>query len=484
MMLIVAALLTAGCRRMGPAGGEAGDLVLRFATDVPATKANPSAGDQFNNLLVVVADMSDKPVDGKWAYKTFQEPVEQDEITFTDLPIGSYKVFAFANIDHTDWGHGIVQPADGSPEAIKNAVESLCVDGNIANGLDIDRTLSLPSPDTTPVPVYPASGGMFLSGQQEVFVGVKQNLGEVKLLRPVVRLKVLVRNHSGEPVTVNSVNLNGVNPAQTFLLGRETDGVPVIPPTTVGPLDMGFSGDTVPDNGELGKETLLFETASDLPYIILAEMKRGDDTRTIGSGSYRFKFHVEWDATGGKSLTVEHTNDAENIPEETSATVRWLAYKKGGDIIKIPFNNTSSSKPRVYDLVFDLEDCLSIFTDEGFWIREYYAAKDQTKYWGKKGTNQLTLGVPYNIQDPNSSAPQHSETWAPALLLDWDPEGAALKRIDPETHQATPIKYMRRNQELTVVLNVYYEIARGEFDITVENTEWGDDAHESNHIFR
>ena len=41
-----------------------------------------------------------------------------------------------------------------------------------------------------------------------------------------------------------------------------------------------------------------------------------------------------------------------------------------------------------------------------------------------------------------------------------------------------------RNQDLTVVLNVYYEISTGHFKISVENSKWVDEPHNSIHIFQ
>lgn len=505
ILMAAAVLLMAGCRRVEPSDGQVGDLVLQFSAGAAATKADSPVlehGDAFKNLLVIVTGMDNKPVAGKWAYRTYDSAMENDEFTFTDIPLGSYRVYAFANIDHTAWSHGISVPADDSPSAVEAAVSSLCVEDDTANALDVDRTLSLPAGDPAPVvPEYPAAGtGMFLTGQQEVVVGVKRNLGEVKLLRPVVRLKVVVRNHSGAEIKVKSLSFSPFNPAQTYLLGRETNGIPSVPsPMTYDQLVMDFNYDEVQSDGEVVKETLLFENVADLDYQIMAEITRGEETKAIGTDSYRFKFVLEWDSHGsakGKFLTVTNTDEPENIDyNDSNTTPRWIAFSEGGvpgveqTSIRIPFNTISGTKPREYSVTVDLSknDLLDYFTSTGFWIKEYYADKDQTKYWGKDANGpQLVLGTTFAIKDPNSSAPVGSTTWAPApLTFAWEPGGAPLTRVDPETRQATPITFMRRNQDMTIVMNVYYEVATGIFEgLEVDNANWGDGSHNSNHIFR
>lgn len=497
ILMAAAVLLMAGCRRVEPSDGQVGDLVLQFSAGAAATKADSPVlehGDAFKNLLVIVTGMDNKPVAGKWAYRTYDSAMENDEFTFTDIPLGSYRVFAFANIDHTAWSHGISVPADDSPSAVEAAVSSLCVEDDTANALDVDRTLSLPAGDPAPVvPEYPAAGtGMFLTGQQEVVVGVKRNLGEVKLLRPVVRLKVVVRNHSGANINVQSLSFSPFNPARTYLLGRETNGVPPVPDAMVyEPLVMDFNGVEVPTDGEVEKETLLFENVSNLDYQIMAVIKRGEDTEEIGTGSYRFKFFLEWDnhngGTTGKFLTVTQTDEPENIDNSGSNTTpRWIAFFKDGaeqESIRIPFNTVSSTKPRKYSVTIDLskDDRLDLFTSTGFYIRESY---NGFKFWGRNGNNLVVPDQVYQLKDPGNDG-YNNPTKQGSLILNWKPGGAPLTRVDPETRQVTPITFMRRNQDMTVVLNVYYEVATGIFDgLEVDNADWGDDSHNSNHIFR
>lgn len=49
-----------------------------------------------------------------------------------------------------------------------------------------------------------------------------------------------------------------------------------------------------------------------------------------------------------------------------------------------------------------------------------------------------------------------------------------LKMIDAETSQVTLLSQMLRNQEYTVVINIYYQELLGEFTVEVDNTTWGE----------
>ena len=67
--------------------------------------------------------------------------------------------------------------------------------------------------------------------------------------------------------------------------------------------------------------------------------------------------------------------------------------------------------------------------------------------------------------------------------LNFGPSGALLRYIDPETSQVSPVTYIRRNQEMTVVLNIYQGVINADFNIQVISTTWAGDGKESTHTF-
>ena len=59
-----------------------------------------------------------------------------------------------------------------------------------------------------------------------------------------------------------------------------------------------------------------------------------------------------------------------------------------------------------------------------------------------------------------------------------------LKRLLKENNKEVPLTYMARNEEINVVINVYYADQSGEITFTVDNTHWTDaGATTSTHTF-
>ena len=58
-----------------------------------------------------------------------------------------------------------------------------------------------------------------------------------------------------------------------------------------------------------------------------------------------------------------------------------------------------------------------------------------------------------------------------------------MKRILKENNKEVPLTYMARNEEINVIINVYYSDKQGELNFVVDNSTWGT-ATESTHTFK
>ena len=62
--------------------------------------------------------------------------------------------------------------------------------------------------------------------------------------------------------------------------------------------------------------------------------------------------------------------------------------------------------------------------------------------------------------------------------------GGALKRILKDNNKEVPLTYMARNEEINVVINVYYSDQEGKITFEVDNSTWDDArATTSEHTF-
>lgn len=435
LFVISAVLITVGCRRIESVGDTA-DLELHISTGNIDTKATLEEGEQFTNLLVVTKD-ANNTVQRK--YVELSSSSDFTNVVFENLAAGECRVYAFANIGHTAW----LANADDITK-IKNGTVSI----------DPDQTLKVLSAPAVPSNV-PDGTAMLLTGQQIVNVRIDvKNIGEVTLYRPVARLNVSLRNHTKKPITLNSLIFSKFNADRTYLLPRlGSAGIPEVPTETeYGPFPSLPNADleVAAGNSETVYSKLLYENLSDDEYRVMADVTLDGTQLSLGSCLH---FKVNW---SNKSVTVTQT-DAAPTGSNPNAE-RWLCY---GDTVLGMWKTADN----IYEITVDFGASLGTVSSTGFRIRE-----NTNIWWGANDTNNhLTQGTPYSLKK-SGSAPNITFTG-----------GALLRTIDPETSQVTPITYIRRNQDLTVVLNVYHEVATANFNIEVV-TEWT--GSESEHLFK
>ena len=327
MLTAAALLLAAGCRRLEPVG-QTGNLTLHFSSAELATKGAED-GDLFNNLFVVVATG-----DATSGYTV----VDKKKVTgvnvveFQSLPMKTYDVFAFGNIDLSTWSNdeSVAASALANANNVLNSDGKLLIPGEVSA-----RTIA-------------ASGAMLLTAHQQFIISPTEASAEVKLLRPVVRIKMEVRNHTQKDVSVTDLHFSAFKPQKTFLWEqRNALGVPTVP--------------SEPD----------------------------------------------YTAISFSDLSISSTTIVKPLPT-------------------IDLYENAASEYRLF------------------------------------GTVTLAGSGSKTIQDEKGN------------------EGTPLRKIDNDTHQVTPITFMRRNQQIEIVLNIYYNAMEGQ--VSFEVTPWSP-ATDSKHTF-
>lgn len=515
-MLLAAALLGVGCQRVDPRAEGTGDLVLRFASGAEGTKssASPSLadGDLFQNLLVIVADANGQVVQRKYIADVADKSVET--VSFEDLKVGPYLVFAYANITHGDWlaaGQGV--------EAVEKTVATV----------DSTRTLAplaqLSAPDN--------ATGMLLTGKKQVFVGASQNAGSVELCRPVVRFNVYVRNHTDRIVRLNSMSFSDFNARTASLLPRRgSDGERVVPTVEYQPMPaFGYpSGIDIPaataqGTGEqLVYSQLLYENEAGIDYRLFANVTREGNTKDLKTQGARLLSYEEIASLGeGMSVQVLMVNpttsgglffgwdpDANEgngalITETARYNFKEPYLKKADELMqgthKDKFILTLKKQDGKYRLIglgdkdlftaVPIRNSASVSAGTGLTLAEkldpqgasYPISPDFNGYLCRFRDANSTPKYLYsntNLYVTNGSAGEGNRMWA---FYEVNPLGAVLKHIDSETSQVTAISRMLRGQELNVVLNVYYQSVEGDLGIVVDNSTWSGEGQTSTHMF-
>lgn len=537
VLLVLAAL--SGCRGNGPdappADGLKGDLLLEIGQ--PATKASLADGDLFENVLVLITDEAGTVIDRVIkAYPYTPDPtdpndiqeangnssVNSDVIYFRDLEVGSYNIYAYANYTHTEWQ---ASPTIAEHEATLITKRGASP-GQTPATIGLDRILTSFSDGTSPQ--EPAAGGaMLLTGHSRVTIGVSENRGTIELRRPVVRFTVLLRNHTQYPITLTDLYFSHFNASTSYLLDhRETNGDPVVPnvagynslPAATVNVTVPALSDTFDGEQEVYSQ-LIFENKAPSIYKLYATvtMTVGEKTMTRqlkSSGAHILPYSVVESITSDAPRQVMVVNPSSNKG-------RFLAYNFEASSPYLTssvaeYNFQQSYLKRAEQLnelanknyfLFNLKK-----TDDGFQLWDYTNTCNVfQKVSGGSASLQIEPGAPtagtypvvsefegslarfhttggkYLWNDAGTLKYNNTDTGAGNRMwafYEFNTEGAILKVIDPDTSQVTPVTSMNRNEELVVVLNVYFEKSGTEIGFDVENTYWIDNHHSSNHIFK
>lgn len=528
-------------------------------------------GRQFNNVLVLLVNNSGDVV--KNVYKTYPytnqgggdlqdteaaNSVTEDTIHIAGLLPGTYQVYAYANIDAAAWQQ--------TGANLISAREKLVTSGSFSTY--IDRELLGLTTNGTDVPADPSSS-MLLTGHKEISVGLSPATPTIDLIRPVVRFRVIVRNHTPYPLTVNQLRFSAFNPDKAFLLDHlDASGIPSVPDGVKYRSMPAFDPSGIDEDSVAATDTcvvyqrLVYENASPdlykifatltldrsgeslsiiqkslgdrefgvIDYSTLIEMANGEQVDVlimnpqknprsarlyygIGSG------YLAWESVGYATYAPLVSRATAIYSEESSFeysgynynnTNGYSAWDGVGDPSTVASFNYSGAKSTHFRSITKSNNLYSI---EGLAVNpatetsidnltiEQGAINDASKFpTGLDGTKLV------RFKQSNGNYLQSDCNWGKTgeqakysyiksvaggahqdrqfLLFGKYMSGGLLKRILKHNNKEVPLTYMARNEEINVVLNVYYADQTGEITFSVDNSHWTDaNATEAGHTF-
>lgn len=544
-------------------------------------------GLQFKNVLVILENSSHK-VAGI-VYKTYPyvpgvddlqdaegaSSVAEDVIHFDHLLPGTYSIYAYANIDATVWQEGA---------ALVSAREKFLSVGDDFSSF-ADRELASLAAAGSDVPGAP-SASMLLTGKvNSVPVGLNIVETSVDLLRPVVRFRVTVRNHTAFPVTVEDLSFSYFSPDKAYLIDhRDASGLPVVPDGVTYralpeyPILSGSPETVAAESEAVVYQTLLYENAYPNEYKIfstmsldrsselLSSLEMGLGGRDFGVVDYgildamgdgesvdvlvvnprsvtrsgRLYYGIgdaglAWESCGYDSYNKFFARAQAIYNEEASHSYSGFTYTgvnsnssglagwtgnpddnyltsdTGSTGAGITFHYTGA-RSRYFRRLSKLN---GLFTLDGLAI-DGSGATSISGVRIQQGTKTSGNRFAADIQDSQlvnivNDAGQHLKSdcqynesnadkakksrliWEDAGSSTQDHQfmlfgkyyaGALLKRMLKDNNKEVPLTYMSRNEDINVVLNVYYSDQEGEITFEVDNSTWDDDgATTSEHTF-
>ena len=538
-----------------------GSIELRLNSEKAITLQTKATdleeGLKFDNVLVVLVNNSGNVVAKE--YKDEVSPVANDVISFDSLLPGSYHIYAYANIDADAWQ---------SSDLISSQEQGLAIGASFSSF--VDRELATLT--GTDVPSDP-SGSMLLTGHKEIPVGLARVSETLDLLRPVVRFKVTVRNHTQFPVSVNDLRFGRFNPNKAFLLDHfDESGVPSVPAdVTYRPMpafgtSAGDDDSVAAEAEEVIYQRLMYENAYSGVYKIYAtlgldrsseplpnlELSLGDNP--FGIIDYETLSNMD----EGEQVDVLVTNPQISVRSGRIFTYisanNYMAWESAGyenydgyfsraeaiynQVASYSYTRYSESSTDGYsawdgisadpkeDNSFDytgararyfhtLSKSGGLYTIDGLAINN---ANTGTVTGNSMSGLQIEAGAVVSNKNPSdvkgklvrfinssdgqylkantnyvSNKPKQKESNLrfeaqgthqdrQFMLFGKYKAGGKMKRILKDNNKEVPLTYMARNEEINVVLNVYYSDQTGELNFVVDNSTWST-ATTSEHTF-
>ena len=570
IILLLGVLTAWSCHKeVEPVGAAlgSGSIELRLNSEKAITFQTKATdleeGLKFNNVLVVLVNNGGKVVAKE--YKDEVSPVTDDVISFGSLLPGTYHVYAYANIDATAWQSG----------SISSQEQGLAIGASFSSF--VDRELATLT--GTDVPSDPSTS-MLLTGHKEISVGLTRVSETLNLLRPVVRFKVTVRNHTQFPVSVNDLRFGRFNPDKSYLLDHfDESGVPSVPADVsyraMPSFDtsVGDDNSVAPEAEEVIYQRLMYENAysgvykifatleldrtseslanlvlslGDRPfgpidYETLSSMDEGEQVDVLvtnpqtSARSGRILCNISsdnnmvWESAGyanynlfySRALAIWNEDSDYDYSTYYSYTNAngysgWDGLNASDGSQATHFNYTGARSRYFHTLTKsngtysitglalqknnsnDNGKCLTEFS--GFEIEKGVSYKknnswknpeDMTNYLVrfKKNTNQyIQCDAIWSETKPDKKtnlklfADNQANGDRQFALFGKYMSGGKMKRILKENNKEVPLTYMARNEEINVVLNVYYSDQTGELDFVVDNSTWST-ATTSTHTF-
>ena len=519
-------MLWAGCTASGveepqpQLPREKGNISLRFNIGpVSLTKGDAADGGAFHNLMVIVSTSGSTHIVKRAVFlsendiyaQVAQTRVEELDVLFAGLELGEYHVDAYANIDHAAWQNttdGLVSYTDGggthswrwdtsaTADANETSLDSF-LSGMIEGVFPTDQKLAVLSAPA--VPGNPAPQPMLLSGHREVTVGVVDYHDRVQLLRPVGRLNVEINNYTGLAITVKDLHFSAFNPSTAYLMPNwGTGDVPNMPAeTTYGDLPGIVAADnvTIPATGGEGVSeqvriysTLLYENKADVYKMYATVGSAGNSDMALGHHKIIPR----------SELTAMAVNDTRTVllVNPSGNGGRIFGYNSGRVSTTLNSKTESAMMKAVNGVITGAY---------ASYYRLTLTKVSATDYTLKQGSNavlsgnfKIEEGVPTaasllpleetdvvlklktgsnyfynnngNIASTSSKPNTHTRQW---IFMDPDQRvGSNLLYVDPETSRVSPLSFIRRNQDLTVVLNIYFEAGEHSFTFEVKDDNW------------
>lgn len=492
-ILLIVILIFGACSHQddGLSVEQKGTLVLAFNAPsqigVEQTRAgvgdgNESDGGGFEDLTLVLVDTNNKVVakssyvfnDGVWSsdYNTIDDYDKNKSITisFSDLDVAAYTVYAYANVANCMSYFGDVQ-------ALLNMVTV-----GAEFGLAEATFPSLGGTSSTTTPLVDNAYPMLLTAREVVNIEIGTTEAVVELLRPLVEFEFKVVNHCANyPLMVNGLSFKNFNPQTSYISPRDE----IYAEHPYNNAYRSLQSLSTPIEIEKNSEQIVYHT-----YIY-----------ENATSSDRYQFNVELALLGAEieNTKIEYVGN-EVVIDDIVVGNKYALKNTNTNVYLIDNNGTLGTTPTLNNDNFLNAEFRFSNSYSGYILsvnnnyRYYYGLSNSSggSNWtfGNRGNGIYRIyRYNYYLQTDNNGNLQLANN---DRNREWQLYQIKTKASTPlvannqqisyvqSNGSATPLKKMLRNQKISVTLNVYFEEASGTFRFYVE--EWNEN-HKNNTSF-
>ncbi len=469
ILLGMAAILTTACNDIddsnipAPSMGE-GSLTLTIVAGDGATRAT-TPGDGTLNTGGGMQDVTVVLIDPAGARESVVktgltgEDALRTSVEFDELHIGNYTLLAFANLTG---GSALAADINGK----LNTITAATLFANLSG---------------TNVPISGAdtSKPMVLTATQNIAVGVGTNSTTVELLRPVALFEMEFHNHSNEyDLGIDNLTFSSFNPTTSYVSSHgETFST-----GAYRSLPAYGGGVTVPKSGSVvAYSTYIYENAAPsytfstkvtLQGAVSSPSQVAASATTIANVSSSKTYVIKQSgqnrylaANGNTSLT---TTTNTNLTANTAA--HWKIVKNGtstftiqnvsnGMYLRLRNDNTnnatlnSSSQNFEYDSYNGNKYIAYKYTTTGAWGGTYTSYSHLRYNNGVTATDNSTYATQWEFYEV-----------IPGFSSSKTVSNKPIQIVDMGTGDVEPLKMMKRNQHVKVIVNVFVQEKEGQFN--------------------
>ena len=365
-------------------------------------------------------------------------------VTFQNLDIGNYLLYAYANTERT-----LLSEA-------RTLLATLTV-GQTFGAAERDALFTALTGRTTPT--MDATHPMLLTAVKEVKIGVGNSSEQVDMLRPLVWFEVRMFNHSDEEMAIQNIAFSNFNPSTGYLLPHNG-----VLPGTVNyralPTLAEYTGGaelSVPANTEATiYSVVLFENRAST-YTMTLDVGVGSGILSDATAINTSTAYLLRNRSTKRYLVDDGNGRMEVVEELTDALSQEHAMWRFSSTSSGYMTNVATGNRYYQSTTAASSGSNLTFRMNSGYLRIYYSSRYYLYLRDTKGSVSFA-----NV----------SNTTRDWLLQELNGQTASLTNsqievIDPVTAAVTPMREQLRNQHIVVEINAYYNDTSDTFNFRV-----------------